>query len=181
MSNQPLHTITLAGGCFWCLEAVFKRLRGVEKVSSGYTNGNDAIHPTYEKVCSGRSGYAEAVQISFDPAIIRLETLLDVFWLSHDPTTLNRQGNDIGSQYRSGIYYSDPGDLPLIQASVHALEETKTYPDPLVTEIEPLRAFYAAEDYHADYYDRNRQQGYCRIIIDPKIEKLAKNFGAKLK
>lgn len=172
-------TITLAGGCFWCLEAVFKRLRGVQSVVSGYANG-DGRRPTYERVCGGRSGYAEAVQVVFDPAIIPLETLLEVFWTVHDPTSLNRQGNDQGTQYRSGIYYAAPEQLAVINASVAALAASGTYANPIVTEIEPLREFFPAEDYHRDYYDQNRQQGYCRLVIDPKIEKLYKGFAGKL-
>lgn len=174
-----IQTITLAGGCFWCTEAVFKRLRGVQSVIPGYANG-DGQPVTYERVCSGRSGYAEAIQITFDTTIISLETLLDVFWAVHDPTTLNRQGNDQGTQYRSGIYYTSPEQLMVINTSLAALSTAGTYADPIVSEIQPLREFYPAENYHRDYYDQNRQQGYCRLIIDPKIDKLTKNFSNQL-
>ncbi len=174
-----IQTITLAGGCFWCTEAVFKRLRGVQSVVPGYANG-DGRPATYERVCSGRSGYAEAIQITFDTTIINLETMLDVFWAVHDPTSLNRQDNDQGTEYRSGIYYDTPEQLPIIKAAVDALETSTTYDKPIVTEVEPLRQFFPAEEYHRDYYDQNRQQGYCRIIIDPKIEKLTKHFVDRL-
>ncbi len=175
-----MSSITLAGGCFWCVEAVFKRLNGVLSVTSGYANGPKP-KPTSESVSTGATGYAEAVKIEFDPQVISLETLLEVFWISHDPTTLNRQGNDHGTQYRSGIYYHAPEQLPIIKESIRQLEAAQTYADPIVTEVCPETNFYPAEDYHRDFYDQNRAYGYCRLVIDPKIEKLTKNFQEKLK
>lgn len=166
---------TLAGGCFWCTEAIFQRLKGVEKVISGYTGGRRP-NPTYEQVCSGATGHAEAIQITFDPNIISYEQLLGVFFATHDPTTLNRQGADEGTQYRSAIFY-------------HSEEQKKTalrviadlsprHNDAIVTEITPFDKFYEAEPYHKDYFNRNQDAQYCQIIIDPKIKKLYKDFGS---
>lgn len=173
-------TITLAGGCFWCLEAVFKRLRGIEHVQSGYCGGI-VPHPSYKEVCSGTTGHAEAVQITFDNEIISLIDILEVFWKLHDPTTLNQQGNDVGTQYRSAIFYSNEEQQKIILESLETLKNSHTYNNPIVTEIVPLGIFYPAEEYHNDYFDRNREQGYCRLIIDPKIEKLYKDFKDKVK
>ncbi len=163
---MALKKATLAGGCFWCTEAVFKRLRGVESVVPGYTGGTTP-NPTYEQVCNGNSGHAEAIEITFDPAVISYDQLLEVFWKLHDPTTLNRQGADIGTQYRSAIFYHS-------QEQKEAAEKSK--PDNAVTKIEPAGQFYPAESYHRDYYDANSSQGYCRIVIDPKIQKLYRDF-----
>ena len=160
---------TFAGGCFWCTEAIFQRLKGVTKVTPGYTGGSMA-KPSYEKVSSGVSGHAEAIQIDFDPKIISYETLLEVFFKTHDPTTLNQQGNDMGEQYRSAIYYHDAKQKEL------AIKAKSKIPN-AVTEINKFTVFYPAEDYHKNYYDNNRSAGYCRIIIDPKITKLYKEFG----
>ncbi len=171
---------TFAGGCFWCIEAVFKRLKGVSKVQSGYA-GEGVPNPSYELVSTGSTPYAEAVQIEYDPAEISFETLLDVFWAVHDPTTLNRQGADIGPQYRSAIFYHDESQKGEAEKSKAALAASGKYPDPVVTTIEPLTQFYSAEAYHDDYYDKNRSQGYCRLVIDPKIHKLYKDFKDKLK
>ncbi len=168
-------TITLAGGCFWCLEAVFKRIRGVISVTSGYSGGS-AADAKYAKVCSGKTGHAEAVEIIFDPSVVTLEKLLDIFWALHDPTTLNRQAYDVGTEYRSAIFYHDDIQKEIIIASRDRLAASKTYADPIITEITPFTGFYPAEAEHGDFYDRNRSFGYCRIIIDPKIEKLFKNF-----
>ncbi len=168
-------TITLAGGCFWCLEAVFKRLKGVRNVRSGYSGGS-AADADYYKVSNGKTGHAEAVEIDFDPLLISLERLLDVFWALHDPTTKDRQGNDKGPQYRSAIFYRNDGQKKIIDASLKKLEDSQLYPDPIVTEIVPFDAFYPAEAEHDNFYDRNRGNGYCRIIIDPKIDKLFKTF-----
>ncbi len=171
---------TLAGGCFWCTEAVFKRLRGVVEVLPGYA-ASQVPNPSYKQVCTGNTGAAEAIQVTYDPALISYETLLDVFWNTHDPTTLNRQGNDIGTQYRSGIYYHNEEQKQAALASKAALEKSGTYKHPVVTEIAAFTNFYPAEDYHKDYYDNNRFQGYCMVIIDPKVKKLLKTYGNELK
>lgn len=168
-----MNKITLAGGCFWCLEAVYKRVRGVTKVTSGYMGGTTE-NPTYQQVCSDQTGHAEVVQIEFDPNILSLEQILSIFWEIHDPTTLNRQGNDIGTQYRSAIFYADEEQKRIAEQSKKALTASGKYPGPTVTEIVPTSTFYPAEDYHQDYYDRNRNNSYCRIIIEPKIKKLFK-------
>ncbi|GHO85822.1 peptide-methionine (S)-S-oxide reductase MsrA [Dictyobacter formicarum] len=175
-----LETATLANGCFWCSEAIFKRLRGIEAVKSGYT-ASKVPNPSYEAVCTGRTGAAEAVQITYDPDVISFDKILDIFWHMHDPTTLNRQGNDIGTQYRSGIYYQNEEQKRVADASKQALEASGAYKDPIVTEILPFTNFYPAEDYHDDYYDRNPNQGYCRLIIDPKVQKLLKEYRNDLK
>lgn len=164
---------TFAGGCFWCLEAVFQRVNGVSHVRSGYTGGEIA-NPTYEQVCNGTTGHAEAVQIEFDPSIVSYDQLLDVFWQLHDPTTLNRQGNDVGTQYRSAVYYHNEEQRAAAEASRDKLEAAGTYADPVVTEISPAETFYEAETYHQDYYNQNRQSSYCRLVIDPKVRKLFK-------
>jgi peptide-methionine (S)-S-oxide reductase len=170
---------TLAGGCFWCTEAVFKRLTGVTSVIPGYA-ASQVENPSYQEVCSGRTGAAEAIQITYDPTIIPYETLLDVFWHLHDPTTLNRQGNDVGTQYRSGVYYHNDEQQRIALASKTALEKSGTYKNPVVTEIAPFTNFYAAEDYHRDYYDNNRSASYCAFVIDPKIQKLLKAYGDRV-
>lgn len=171
-------TATLAAGCFWCVEALFKRLKGVERVVSGYAGGEGA-NPTYEDVCSGATGHAEAVQITFDPEVISFEELLQVFWRSHDPTTRDRQGADVGSQYRSAIFCHDERQRQLAERS--RAEAEMLWPEPIVTEIVPFRNFYPAEGYHQDYYRLNRNQPYCRLVIDPKIQKLQKDFAERLK
>lgn len=173
-------TATLAGGCFWCTEAVFKRLRGVIAVQSGYA-ASQVANPSYKQVCTGTTGAAEGIQITYDPAIISYETLLDVFWSTHDPTTLNRQGNDVGTQYRSAIYYQNDEQKQAALASKAALEKAGTHRNPIVTEITAFTNFYPAEEYHSDYYDNNRSQGYCMVIIDPKVKKLLKTYGNELK
>jgi peptide-methionine (S)-S-oxide reductase len=171
---------TLAGGCFWCIEAIFKRLRGVTSVVPGYA-ASQVEKPSYRAVCSGKTGAAEAIQITYDPAVIAYETLLEVFWHLHDPTTLNRQGNDVGTQYRSGIYYHTDEQKQIALASKAALEHSGTYKNLVVTEIAPFTNFYAAEDYHQDYYDSNRRVPYCRAVIDPKVQKLLQAYGNKVK
>src|SRR6266536_1065671 len=173
-------TATLASGCFWCTEAVFNRLKGVTSVVSGYAASRVA-NPSYEEVCSGRTGAAEAIQITYDPSVITYEKLLDIFWHLHDPTTLNRQGNDIGTQYRSAIFYHNDEQKRIALASKEALEKSGTYKNPVVTEIVPFTNFYPAENYHNDYYDNNRSQGYCRYIIDPKVQKLLKEYRKDVK
>ena len=177
--GDRLSTATLAGGCFWCLEAVFKRLRGVEKVVSGYTGGNVAA-PNYEEVCSGRTGHAEAVQIHFDPERISFAELLEVFWRIHDPTTRDRQGADVGSQYRSAIFCHGQDQRRIAEAALKAEQDSGYWPTPIVTAIVPAGPFYPAETYHQDYYRINSFQPYCRMIIEPKLKKLQKSFADKL-
>ena len=164
---------TLAGGCFWCTEAIFLRLKGVEKVTPGYTGGN-VIKPTYEQVCSGTTGHAEAIQIEFDPKIISFEKLLEIFFKLHDPTTANRQGNDVGTQYRSSIFYHS--DIQRKTAEKIRSLMQKYYKDKIVTEIVAATNFYEAESYHKNYYNSNKGKPYCQIVIDPKITKLYKEF-----
>jgi peptide-methionine (S)-S-oxide reductase len=178
--TKNLQTATLASGCFWCTEAVFKRVKGVSEVISGYTGG-EKENPTYEEVSSEATGHAEALQVTFDPSVITYETLLDVFWATHDPTTLNRQGNDAGSQYRSEIFYHDDEQKKIAEASKEKLENSHKYQDPIVTKIEPFTKFYKAEDYHKDYYDSNRTAPYCMFVIDPKVRKLMENFKEEVK
>jgi len=178
--TKQFETATFAAGCFWCVEAVFGRLRGVETVVSGYSGGAVA-NPTYRQVCSGTTGHAEAVQVVFDPGVISFAELLEVFWRSHDPTTRNRQGADVGTQYRSAIYYHDDNQRQIAERSRREAEETGYWSDPIVTEIVPYSNFYPAEEGHQDYYQHNPDQMYCRVIIDPKINKLQKEFKNMLK
>ncbi|MGI0037229.1 MAG: peptide-methionine (S)-S-oxide reductase MsrA [Nitrososphaera sp.] len=175
-----MEVATLANGCFWCSEAIFARLRGVKSVLPGYTGGK-VDNPTYEQVSSGRTGHAEAAQIEFDPGVISYEKLLDVFWHTHDPTTLNRQGNDVGTQYRSAIFYHDDKQKEIAEKSKRDIGAQAAYRDPVVTEITPFKKFSVAEDYHKNYYDEHQNAPYCKFVIDPKIHKLLKNFGADLK
>jgi len=171
---------TLAGGCFWCLEAVYDQLRGVENVQSGYAGGRRP-NPTYEQVCTGTTGHAEVVQITYDDDQVSFRDLLDVFFTIHDPTTLNRQGGDVGTQYRSAIFYHDDSQKEESEAKIRELEAEKTWSDPIVTQIEPLKEFYPAEDYHRDYFERNPGQAYCAVVIAPKVAKARKHFLEKLK
>lgn len=173
-------TITLAGGCFWCTEAVFQRLKGVIAVASGYAASHVA-NPSYEAVCSGKTGAAEAIQVTYDPSILSLDKLLEIFWHVHDPTTLNRQGHDVGTQYRSAIFYQTDEQKQLVLASKEALEKSGDYKKPIVTEIAPFTNFYPAEGYHKEYYDRNRAQPYCMFVIDPKVQKLLKEYRSEVK
>ena len=172
-------TITLGGGCFWCVEAVLKPLRGVTRVVSGYANGT-VPYPTYQQVCTGQTGHNEVVQVTFDPDQIALHDLLGVFFATHDPTTLNRQGADRGTQYRSGVYYADDEQREAAEAVVRELEEDGVFDDPIVTEIVPLEAFYPAEDYHQDYFANNPNQPYCAAVIAPKVAKLRRHYMEKL-
>ena len=173
-------TATLAGGCFWCLEAVFLELRGVHAVRSGYTGGQ--VHnPTYEHVCTGTTGHAEAVQIEFDPQQITYRDLLDVFFTIHDPTTQDRQGADVGSQYRSAIFHHSPEQQATAQAVIAELSAQGVWDDPIVTQVAPLTTFYPAEAYHHDYYRRNPNAGYCRVVIAPKVAKARAKFLEKLR
>ncbi|HMJ58159.1 MAG TPA: peptide-methionine (S)-S-oxide reductase MsrA [Gemmatimonadales bacterium] len=171
---------TLAGGCFWCLEAVFQQLRGVTKVVSGYTGGS-VPNPSYQAVCTGATGHAEVTQVTFDPAVIAYRDLLDVFFTIHDPTTLNRQGNDEGTQYRSAIFYHAAEQEAEAERAIKDLERERVWDDPIVTEVVPLDTFYAAENDHQDYYARNANQPYCRAVIAPKVAKLRSKYLAKLK
>ncbi|MBI4039106.1 peptide-methionine (S)-S-oxide reductase MsrA [Candidatus Daviesbacteria bacterium] len=175
-----MQTITLAGGCFWCTEAIFKRLKGVKSVVSGYAGG-DVENPTYQAVSSGTTGHAEAIQIKFDPKIIPLEKILDIFWHLINPTSLNKQGADIGTQYRSVIFYQNNDQKKIAEASRKKIEQSGLYTDPIVTKIEQFKNFYPAESYHQNYYERNYSQSYCQLIISPKIEKLIKQFGESVK
>lgn len=170
---------TFGAGCFWCVEAIFQQLDGVNSVMPGYAGG-DTKNPTYDQVCSGNTGHAEVCQISFDPGRITYAELLEVFWKTHDPTTLNRQGPDMGTQYRSVIFYHNEGQRTIAEKSKKAAIEAALYPDPIVTEIEPIYNFYIAEDYHKDYYKNNKNQPYCTYMIKPKLEKFKKIFEDKL-
>lgn len=178
--NNNMETATLASGCFWCTEAVFRRLEGVKSVLPGYSGGK-VENPSYDDVCTGRTGHAEAAQIEFDPDVISFEKLLDVFWHTHDPTTLNRQGNDAGTQYRSAIFYHSEKQRETAEKSKRELENKGVYRDPIVTEIAPFKKFYVAEDYHKNYYEQNKNAGYCRSVIAPKIQKLFKQYKNELK
>lgn len=181
VSNER-DTLVLAGGCFWCLEAVYQRMQGVEKVTSGYSNGNPLFkNPTYKEVCAGNTGYAEVVELVFNKNQTSLPELLEVFWRIHNPTTLNRQGNDEGTQYRSGIYYRNEEQRQLAYKSREAAEEAKLWEGKVVTEILPLENFYVAEDYHQNYYNNNPNQSYCVYVVGEKVEKFKKLFKQKLK
>jgi len=173
IKSKNLETVTFSGGCFWCTEAIFKRIKGVESVTSGYSGGK-IENPTYEQVYSGTTGHAEAIQIEFDPKIISYEKLLEVFFKLHDPTTLNRQGNDVGTQYRSAIFYH--GEKQKTQAEKAKLKMQKIYRGKIVTEIVPFSNFYKAENYHQNYFENNKNAPYCQVVIDPKIQKLYKDF-----
>ena len=175
-----LQTATLAGGCFWCLEAVYEQLKGVEKVVSGYSGGS-RTQPTYQQVCSGATGHAEAVQISFDPLQISYRDMLAVFFTIHDPTTLNRQGADVGTQYRSAIYYHDEEQREVAQQTIQDLESARVWGKPIVTELAAFTEFFPAEDYHQEYYRRNSYQPYCQVVIAPKVAKFRKQYLDRLK
>ncbi len=182
MGTPPGNTeiATLGGGCFWCLEAVFQQLKGVREVISGYAGGQ-MENPDYRQVCSGTTGHAEIVQISFDPAVISYRDLLDVFFTIHDPTTLNRQGADVGTQYRSVIFHHSPEQQLTAETTIRELEAAGVWNAPIVTEVLPAPHFYPAEAYHKDYYARNPDQGYCRIVIAPKVAKLRQKYMDRLK
>jgi peptide-methionine (S)-S-oxide reductase len=180
MGSISTETATLGGGCFWCLEAVFEQLEGVTRVKSGYSGGARR-NPTYEQVCSGATGHAEVVQVEFDPDVLSFRELLEVFFTIHDPTTLNRQGADVGTQYRSVIFYHTPQQRDVAQALIGELEAEHSFADPVVTGIEPLDAFYPAEGYHDEYFRRNMSQPYCQVVITPKLAKFREKFAARLK
>jgi peptide-methionine (S)-S-oxide reductase len=177
---KKVEQIVLANGCFWCTEAVFQRLEGVASVRPGYTGGS-IKNPAYREVCTGRTGHAEAIEITFDPETISYKTLLEVFFATHDPTTLNRQGNDVGTQYRSGIFYNSEAQREGAAAFIEQLTVGKVFPDPIVTEVTPLEVFYPAEDYHHNYFNQNTDQPYCRFVVAPKVEKIKQFYADKLK
>ena len=179
-NTNVIEIATLANGCFWCSEAIFSRLKGVKSVLPGYTGGK-VENPSYDEVCGGKTGHAEAAQIEFNPAVISFEKLLDVFWHTHDPTTLNRQGNDVGTQYRSAIFYHNEEQRGSAERSKRKLGGRGVFRDPIVTEITPFKKFYVAEDYHKEYYEQHQDAPYCKSVIDPKIHKLLKQYGKDLK
>jgi peptide-methionine (S)-S-oxide reductase len=179
-STSSRETATLAGGCFWCLETVFERLKGVDRVVSGYTGGTRP-NPSYEQVCTGATGHAEAIQITFDPAVISYRQLLEFFFAFHDPTTRDRQGGDVGTQYRSGIFCHSPEQERIAREVIAALDAEGVWHAPIVTEVVPLREFFAAEDYHQGYYRQNPEKGYCQAVIAPKVAKLRQHYASALK
>jgi peptide-methionine (S)-S-oxide reductase len=179
-TERSTEQATLAGGCFWCLEAVFEQLKGVAKVESGYAGGT-MDNPNYHQVCTGRTGHAEVVQVTFDPSVISYPEILDVFFATHDPTTPNRQGVDIGTQYRSAIFYHSPRQKEEAGRRIAELNAAKIWDAPIVTQVVPLEKFYPAEDYHQGYYRGNPEQGYCQAVISPKVVKFRKQFAGKLK
>lgn len=178
--NKNLDTATLGAGCFWCVEAIFQDLKGVYKVESGYSGGN-VKNPTYEEVCTGTTGHVEVARIIFDPEIISFEQLLEVFWHTHDPTTLNRQGADVGTQYRSVIFYHNEKQKEIAETSKQKTDSSRLWNAPIVTEISPLKEYYSAENYHQNYYNNNTNQPYCSAVIAPKLQKFFKEFGYLLK
>lgn len=178
--TQQLEQATLGGGCFWCVEAVYQDVRGVESVVSGYAGGK-VPNPTYREVCSGLTGHAEVVQITFNPDIISFAEILEIFWRVHDPTTLNRQGADVGTQYRSIILTTGDEQAAIARQSKADAEAARLWPNPIVTEITPLTTFYPAEDYHQEYFNNNGRQPYCQMVVAPKVQKFKKEFAAKLK
>lgn len=178
--NEELQVATLGSGCFWCTEAFFLRLKGVESVVSGYSGGK-VKNPTYREVCTGLTGHAEVVQVKFDPKVISYEEILEVFWNTHDPTTLNKQGNDEGPQYRSAVFYHNEGQKKIAQQYKDQLNKSGVFRNPIVTEITAFSVFYPAEDYHQNYYALNPNQGYCQYVIRPKVEKFNKQYAAKLR
>lgn len=178
--NNDSETATLANGCFWCSEAIFKRLKGVKSVTPGYAGGTKK-NPSYDQVCNGTTGHAESIQIVFDPSVIDFDKILNIFWHTHNPTTLNRQGNDVGTQYRSAIFYHNEKQREIAEKSKKDLEKERIYKDSIVTEVIPFRNFYTAENYHKDYYDNNKQAAYCNFVIDPKIRKLLKEYENDIK
>lgn len=177
--SEELATATFAGGCFWCTEAVFQRLQGVASVIPGYIGGT-IKNPAYREICTGRTGHAEAIQITFDTAAISYEELLEVFFATHDPTTLNRQGNDVGTQYRSEIFYHDDQQRATAEQFIALLEKEKVYPNPIVTAVSTATTFYVAEEEHHNYFNDHRSQPYCQVIINPKIDKLQRYYQDKL-
>ncbi len=180
ISSQVKEVATLGGGCFWCIEAVFDDLKGVESVESGYAGGTVA-NPTYRQVCTGTTGHAEVVQITFDPSVISYKQLLEVFFTVHDPTTLNRQGPDVGTQYRSAIFYHNDEQQAIAEQVIREIETANIWDAPIVTEVVPFKAFYKAEDYHQEYFRLNPEQAYCQFVIAPKVAKFRERFREMLK
>lgn len=178
--SSPTETIILGGGCFWCTEAVFDRVQGVLDVESGYSNGQ-VVNPSYDQVCTGRTGHAEVVKVAFDPSQITLREILEIFFVVHDPTTLNRQGNDAGTQYRSGIYYTDEAQKQVAEEVIREIADGGTYRSPIVTEVAPLANYSTAEAYHQDYFLNHPDQGYCAFVVGPKVEKFQQTFAARVK
>ena len=180
MENKTMDTATFGAGCFWCVEAVFQNMEGVEKVVSGYSGGN-VKNPSYKEVCMGTTGHAEVCQVYFNPQKVSFDELLEVFWQTHDPTTLNRQGNDIGTQYRSAVFYHNEEQKEKAEKYKAELDKSGAFDRPIVTEITPFSTFYAAENYHQDYYNLNGSEPYCQFVVKPKVEKFKKVFKDKLK
>lgn len=178
--SDNVEVATLGAGCFWCVEAVFQDVKGVHKVESGYTGGH-VENPTYKQICTGTTGHAEVAQITFDPTVISFEDILMIFWHTHDPTTLNRQGNDAGTQYRSAIFYHNEKQKEIAEKSKAETEASDLWPNPIVTEITPLDVYYPAEDYHQNYFNNNPYQPYCMMVVNPKVQKFRKSFGEWLK
>jgi len=178
--SATMEIATIGGGCFWCTEAIYKELKGVVSVTSGYSGG-EIVNPSYREVCTGRTGHAEVIEIEFDPAVISFSELLEVFFASHDPTTLNRQGGDVGTQYRSVIFYHSQKQKETAESIIDKLNEENVYEKPVVTEVTAWKNFFAAEDYHQDYFENNPSQSYCQIVIVPKMEKFRKIFSERLK
>lgn len=179
-SANGFQNIVLASGCFWCTEAIFKRVEGIKSATPGYSGGY-VNNPTYDEVCTGETGHAEAIMLEFDPTVISLEKILEIFWYTHDPTTLNRQGNDVGTQYRSAVFYNSEQQREIAFKVKEDISTSGYYSDPIVTEITSFSNFYPAEDYHVNYYDSNRSVPYCSYVIDPKVQKLLKKFPNDLK
>ena len=175
-----MEKVTFGAGCFWCVEAIFQNLKGVTQVVSGYTGG-PLENPSYQQICTGTTGHAEVTQITFDPEIISYTELLEIFWKTHDPTTLNSQGNDVGSQYRSAVFYHQQDQKEQAEKMKALLEQSKVWPDHIVTEISPLGTFFPAEDHHQNYFNEHGEQPYCQLIIKPKVQKLENLFGNKVK
>ncbi len=180
MQQGTIQTATLGGGCFWCTEAVFSELKGVEKVQSGYSGGT-VPNPTYEQVCTGRTGHAEVAQITFNPTVISYKEILQIFFTVHDPTTLNRQGADVGTQYRSVIFYHNEEQRMIAEQVVKEIEDAKIWDAPIVTQLAPFETFYKAEDYHQEYFKQNPYQSYCQVVVAPKVAKFRAHYRAKLK
>ncbi len=179
-NENKLEKATLGGGCFWCTEAVFLQLKGVEKVVPGYSGGH-IKNPAYREVTTGRTGHAEVVQLTYDPGVVSFKEILEVFFATHDPTTLNRQGNDVGTQYRSAVFYHSEEQRQIAEEVIQLMEKEQVYNDPVVTEVTAFDAFYLAEDYHHNYFARNKNQPYCQFVVAPKVEKFKKVFSEKLK
>lgn len=179
-TSASLDTITFGSGCFWCTEAIFQQVPGVEKVTSGYSGGH-VENPTYEQVCEKNTGHVEVCQLVYDPSKVTVDELLEVFWQTHDPTTMDRQGNDVGPQYRSAVFYHNDAQRVKAEYYKEELNKSGSFPKPIVTVIEPIRNFYAAEDYHQNYYNNNSNQPYCYFVIKPKLEKFQKVFKSKVK